>query len=257
MLNSLYRLLLLDIDGTLAKDYYSISPEVKKAIIKISKKLSVVLVSGRSAKTVILIAKELKLNKPQIVEGGARIITSEGNNIWARFLRKESVSNIIDCLNSFNKSFNMCIHGSSQVINNKKEFKQVDLAKVTRISSLSLENSQAKKIENLLQQIKGINFFRVRNAFKENLWNIDITDKKANKKNAVLKLRKILNIKKEETVGVGDGFNDIPFIKETGLKVAMGNAVSELKEISDYIAPSVTEDGLIEVVRIINRLCQR
>lgn len=257
MSSSLYRLLLLDIDGTLAKDYYSISPEVKKAIIKISKKLNVVLVSGRSARTVILIAKELKLNKPQIVEGGARIITPEGNNIWTRFLKKESVSNIIDCLNFFDKSFNICVHGSSQVINNEKEFRQVDLAKVARISSLSLESSQAKKIENRLHQIKGINFFRVRNALKQNLWNIDITDKKANKRNAVLKLRQILNIKKEESIGVGDGFNDIPFIKETGFKVAMGNAVPELKEIADYIAPSVTVDGLVEVVRKINYLCQK
>jgi hydroxymethylpyrimidine pyrophosphatase-like HAD family hydrolase len=33
-----------------------------------------------------------------------------------------------------------------------------------------------------------------------------------------------------------------------GFKVAMGNAVPELKAIADYIAPSVEEDGLAHVL---------
>jgi hypothetical protein len=33
-----------------------------------------------------------------------------------------------------------------------------------------------------------------------------------------------------------------------GLKVAMGNAVPELKAIADYIAPSVTDDGMATVI---------
>lgn len=33
-----------------------------------------------------------------------------------------------------------------------------------------------------------------------------------------------------------------------GLKVAMGNAVQDLKEIADYIAPSVDEDGIADVI---------
>lgn len=33
-----------------------------------------------------------------------------------------------------------------------------------------------------------------------------------------------------------------------GLRVAMGNAVDDLKAIADYIAPSVDDDGLAEVI---------
>lgn len=33
-----------------------------------------------------------------------------------------------------------------------------------------------------------------------------------------------------------------------GLKVAMGNAVKELKEIADFIAPTVEQDGLATVI---------
>lgn len=34
-----------------------------------------------------------------------------------------------------------------------------------------------------------------------------------------------------------------------GLKVAMGSAVEDLKAIADYIAPSVDEDGVVDVIQ--------
>lgn len=38
------------------------------------------------------------------------------------------------------------------------------------------------------------------------------------------------------------------FLMACGLKVAMGNAVSELKTIADYIAPTIDEDGVADVI---------
>jgi len=58
----------------------------------------------------------------------------------------------------------------------------------------------------------------------------------------------ILGIKTDEIIAVGDGYNDFPFLMACGLKVAMGNAVPELKAIADYIAPSVDEDGIVDVI---------
>ena len=58
----------------------------------------------------------------------------------------------------------------------------------------------------------------------------------------------MLNIKTDEIIGIGDGYNDFPLLMACGLKVAMGNAVEELKAIADYIAPSVEEDGVVDVI---------
>jgi hydroxymethylpyrimidine pyrophosphatase-like HAD family hydrolase len=49
-------------------------------------------------------------------------------------------------------------------------------------------------------------------------------------------------------IGVGDGYNDFPLLEACGLKVAMGNALEDLKGIADYIAPSVDEDGVANVI---------
>ena len=50
-------------------------------------------------------------------------------------------------------------------------------------------------------------------------------------------------------IGVGDGYNDFPLLMACGLKVAMGNAVPELKAIADYIAPTVADDGIVDVIK--------
>lgn len=57
------------------------------------------------------------------------------------------------------------------------------------------------------------------------------------------------DIANHEICSVGDDVNDLPMLLEAGLGVAMGNAVDELKAAADRIAPTNDEDGLAEVVR--------
>ena len=49
-------------------------------------------------------------------------------------------------------------------------------------------------------------------------------------------------------VGVGDSYNDFPLLMACGLKAAMGNSVKEILDIADYVAPSVDDDGLANVI---------
>lgn len=57
-----------------------------------------------------------------------------------------------------------------------------------------------------------------------------------------------LGIIPQEICAVGDDVNDIPMIAEAGLGVAMGNALPEVKEVADRIAPTHDQDGLAQVV---------
>ncbi len=52
----------------------------------------------------------------------------------------------------------------------------------------------------------------------------------------------------EEICAVGDDVNDIPMIRAAGLGVAMGNAQEEVKAAADRICPRHDDDGLAEVV---------
>ena len=62
------------------------------------------------------------------------------------------------------------------------------------------------------------------------------------------KLCSIINMKKEEMIAVGDGFNDLSMIQYAGLGVAMANAQPVVRENADYITLSNDEDGVATVV---------
>jgi Cof subfamily protein (haloacid dehalogenase superfamily) len=65
---------------------------------------------------------------------------------------------------------------------------------------------------------------------------------------AVRRLARQWGIADSEICAVGDDVNDIPMIRSSGLGVAMGNAVPDVKAAADRIAPTHDHDGLVEVV---------
>lgn len=75
-------------------------------------------------------------------------------------------------------------------------------------------------------------------------FNIEINSETADKGNALLELGKILGIKKEEIMAMGDEKNDIPMLTKVGFSVAMGNATKEVKECADAVTLTNNEDGV-------------
>lgn len=71
----------------------------------------------------------------------------------------------------------------------------------------------------------------------------------ASKGNALRVLEDHLGIRKEETACVGDGENDLSMFRAAGLKIAMGNAVPELKKAANVITGTNGCDGVAEAVR--------
>jgi hypothetical protein len=65
----------------------------------------------------------------------------------------------------------------------------------------------------------------------------------------VLRLARDWGIDAASICAVGDDVNDIPMIRAAGLGVAMGNALPPVKAAADRIVPSHDEDGLVTVVQ--------
>ncbi len=74
--------------------------------------------------------------------------------------------------------------------------------------------------------------------------DLHIINSSATKEHAIAELIAMLRIDKTNTIGIGDGHNDIHLFNAVHTKIAMGNAVPELKEMADKIIGSVQEDGL-------------
>lgn len=50
------------------------------------------------------------------------------------------------------------------------------------------------------------------------------------------------------TAAIGDSMNDVELIEAAGFGVAMGNAMKDVQERADYVAPAITEDGLQDAI---------
>lgn len=78
--------------------------------------------------------------------------------------------------------------------------------------------------------------------------NLEINAMGATKGHAILELAAMLEIAPEETMGIGDGGNDVTMIQMAGIGVAMGNAEEELKAMADYVTGTNEEDGVATAI---------
>jgi Cof subfamily protein (haloacid dehalogenase superfamily) len=75
-----------------------------------------------------------------------------------------------------------------------------------------------------------------------------------NKWSAICHLASQWGIAAENICAVGDDVNDLPMIRGAGLGVAMGNAVPEVLAAADRIAPTLDDQGVVRVVQWILEL---
>lgn len=74
--------------------------------------------------------------------------------------------------------------------------------------------------------------------------NIEVNHRQATKGEAVKQLAATYGIDLKETVVIGDSLNDLPMFAVAGYRVAMGNAVEEVKQQADVITVTNDEDGV-------------
>ncbi len=81
---------------------------------------------------------------------------------------------------------------------------------------------------------------------------LDVRPAQANKALGVRVLREYLGIRKEEVMVIGDFYNDLEMFQEAGFRVAVANAVPELKALADYVTQrDHTEGGAAEALQLI------
>ena len=77
---------------------------------------------------------------------------------------------------------------------------------------------------------------------------LHVTDKRVNKGSSLKRLCEKNGINMDNVMAIGDSENDEDFLKEVGLKVAVGNADDTLKEISTYVCEKNFGDGVAEAI---------
>jgi Cof subfamily protein (haloacid dehalogenase superfamily) len=85
-------------------------------------------------------------------------------------------------------------------------------------------------------------------------WYFELTPRNVSKWTGLCVLAEAYDISADAVCAVGDQINDLSMLREAGMAVAMGNAVAEVKQVSDWVTGACDEDGIVAVVdRILSR----
>lgn len=241
-----FKAIIFDCDGTLIPNKRNGLPskKVTEAITKISKLIHVGIATSRPLFLAVPIMKHLNLSGPSIVAAGAQIVDGETFKILnEKSIEKKDLSKAISIVRKFKLKYFL-----QDGISNDKEMTTSEVPdKAIEMAMMALEQDLAQELKDELSKISGISVHK-NMSWEKGKADVVITHILATKHHGILEVARLLNINTHEIIGVGDGYNDFPLLMACGLKVAMGNAVDDLKAIADYVAPTVENDGVVDVI---------
>ncbi len=284
----MYKILALDMDGTLLNDNKVITQEVMDAIKKlVNKGLDVTLTTGRFPASVWLHGQALGLKTELIALNGAVILSEKnGKPIKTTPLSKSTAIKIADFAQK-NKAY-VHFHGYNVLFVEKLN----KMNKQWAMNNIVVDETKEKTFENYKDQLnhfqiqevgRFLDFFKYQSdesndtVFKATVMNenpelieslyqqmnnwddlsvtrtglkrFDINAAGVSKRAALNHLCDTKGIERSEVVAAGDYDNDYKMITWAGLGVAMGNGNDLIKSVADVTTRSNEENGVAEIIK--------
>lgn len=244
-----YKALFLDVDGTIVPyDFYAVpSDRLTQAIHKAQEKVTVCLVTGRSYISLHDVLEKLEFETGYLVaDNGARVMDLASKELlYDKPLESEDVEKISEILWKENVEF-FLKEGDDANFNKPPHTKGTPYGTVYNFyMHETITEERADEIYKKVAVIPTVTPYKSKHAHG---YGVNIQHTQATKLHGVEVVMKKLGIKREEIIACGDSYNDFPLLMTAGLKVAMGNAIPELKDIADFVAPSVYDDGVATVI---------
>lgn len=264
-----FKLIATDMDGTLLNSNKEVSQRNKEILHKAKESgVQIVIATGRIYTSARMYARLLGINTPIIACNGAIIRASSTEEIIESTpIENTIIKEILEALEESNIYYHF--YGSEsfytkelkytsdyyyKLNNNLSTAERINI-KIEENPLLAFKSREIKddilKFVVIDEDISKLNFVRdklrdIQGVSIDKSWynNIEIMAKGVSKGNALKKLRKLMEISKEEIISFGDNENDISLFEESGFKVAMANGEEILKEKADYITLSNDEDGV-------------
>ena len=258
-----YKLLVLDVDGTLLNDEREISKRTLAALLKVQQMgVRIVLASGRPTYGLMPLAKTLELGNYGgfvLSYNGCQIIKAQNGEILFErrinpemlpYLEKKARKNGFAIFTYHNDTLitdspdNEYIKNEA-LLNNLKIIKEdefstaIDFApcKCMLVSDkeealIELEQHWEKRLAGTLD------------AFRSEPYFLEVVPCGVNKANTLGALLEHLEVTREEAIAVGDGVCDVTMLQLAGMGIAMGESQDSVKVCADYVTASNEEDGV-------------
>ena len=268
----IYRMLAVNIDGTLLQTNGRMNKLTKEAIDYVQQKgIYVTLVTSRSFLSAKKVAKALKINSILITHSGAYIAKDIGKPIHAARIEENTTYDLVRLLEGFPCQIRL-VHEHYSLAN-KYKLNHNLLAKTVFTSGDPVSYSQqfVDSIgETIVDEPANPSSIEVYFEYKEDLKDVkeaienvfsevdciqldelrlNIVPTSVSKLNGLLYLAERLGIPRSQIVSIGDDLDDIEMIEAAGLGVAMGNAPVEVKRAANWITRSQNENGVAYMIK--------
>lgn len=269
-----------DMDGTLLTATQEITAENREAITKaLEQGVEVVVATGRSYQEAKFVLQESGLMLPMICVNGAEVRSKDGEIVSSSPLDKEqaqqaalrlvengvyfevytnegtytededkAISIIVDIFSTANpevpieriaEAAEERLHkGLVRKIEHYDRLFEEDQYEIYKLLAFSLDPEKLEAANVALREIEGL---AISSSGSE---NIEITSLEAQKGIALEKFVQTREISLQETMALGDNFNDVSMLKKVGKPVAMGNAVDEIKALCGEVTLTNQESGV-------------
>lgn len=280
---SKYRIIALDLDGTLTRSDKKISPYTRSVLIKAQEMgTKVVLASGRPTNGMAFLAEELCMDR-----FGGMILAFNGGEITdcssGRIIHQVPFPDeVVPVVYAFAKErgFTVMTYAGKEIMTEDRDNRFVMQSAFRNRMEINVvgdfltatrewgtlpkcmvvgEPDRLKVFEDELREyavgveaMQGVDFFRSEPYY------LEIVPKGIDKGKCLPIVLEHYGAAPEELIACGDAFNDVGMIRYAGLGVAMGNGQDCVKEAADYITDSNEADGVAKVVEkfIFSLSCQ-
>ena len=262
-----YKLLVLDVDGTLLNDEREISKRTLAALLKVQQMgVRIVLASGRPTYGLMPLAKTLELGNYGgfvLSYNGCQIIKAQNGEILFErrinpemlpYLEKKARKNGFAIFTYHDDTIltdspdNEHIRAEAE-LNNLKVIKEeefstaVDFAPCKCMLVSDDEEALAGLEEHWKKRLDG-----TLDVFRSEPYFLEVVPCGIDKANTLGALLSHLDITREEVIAIGDGVCDVNMLQIAGLGIAMGHSQDSVKVCADYVTASNEEDGVAQAV---------
>ncbi|WP_042164283.1 Cof-type HAD-IIB family hydrolase [Paenibacillus gorillae] len=258
----MYKLIAIDVDDTLLNDELIVTDGTRAALEQaIAQGVTVTLATGRMYASARKIADQIQLNVPIITYQGSLVKTLlDGQVLYERSVPTE----ITRLLYAFAKEKGLHLQFYVDDVlyvaeDNDRARAYSALSKIPYVVADDVEALLDKPntkllmidepdyLDQIAEELKPLISDKV-HMTKSKAHYLEFTHKEGTKGHALRFMAEHLGCSIEQTIAIGDAWNDREMIEAAGLGVAMGNAVPALKELANYVTLSNNEDGVKHVI---------
>jgi len=252
-----YKLVALDVDGTLITNDYRITERTAQTIREVHRRgARIVLCTGRGPTSTLPLLKELGLEGIAITHNGAATVDSRGTKLVHQFaFNMEQLKGLVAYCreNQIHFDVNTAFeHFLERVTDVELEMYKKFFVQPIQVADVMLMRDEIVKVSIFSQSdmldrltldwpIMGNTELKI---IRSGEYFIDVMHPQANKGNALRVLADDWGIDSSEIIAIGNYYNDLEMLEFAGLGIAMANSPEDVKSRVDAVTASNDEDGV-------------